>query len=80
MADAGQQRQVVAGELVTLGRHRATPQGAPARQWQEGEEIVRLTRLRMADGQSFRMEVTMLARTVLPDASAIGESPDSQSL
>ncbi|WP_354687006.1 GntR family transcriptional regulator [Cupriavidus necator] len=63
-----------ASELVAFERRRATPPEAAALALQEGEEIVRLTRLRKADGQTFWMDVTTLALAVLPDASAIGES------
>ncbi len=63
-----------ASELVAFERRRATTQEAAALALPEGEEIVRLTRLRKADGQIFWMDVTTLALAVLPDASAIGES------
>lgn len=63
-----------ASELVAFERRRATPQEAAALALQEGDEIVRLTRLRKADGQTYWMDVTTLALAVLPDASAIGES------
>lgn len=63
-----------ASELVAFERRRATAHEGAALALQEGEEIVRLTRLRKADGQIFWMDVTTLALAVLPDASAIGES------
>lgn len=63
-----------ASELVAFERRRATTQEATALALPEGDEIVRLTRLRKADGQIFWMDVTTLALAVLPDASAIGES------
>lgn len=62
-----------ASELVAFERRRATTQEATALALPEGDEIVRLTRLRKADGQIFWMDVTTLALAVLPDASAIGE-------
>ncbi|WER46311.1 GntR family transcriptional regulator [Cupriavidus sp. WKF15] len=63
-----------ASELVAFERRKATAQEAGVLALQAGEEIVRLTRLRKADGQTFWMDVTTLALAVLPDASAIGES------
>ncbi len=63
-----------ASELVAFERRQATAAEAEALALRPGEEIVRLTRLRKADGQTFWMDVTTLALAVLPDASAIGES------
>jgi GntR family transcriptional regulator len=63
-----------ASELVAFERRRATAPEATALALPEGDEIVRLTRLRKADGQIYWMDVTTLALAVLPDASAIGES------
>ncbi len=63
-----------ASELVAFERRLATEQEAAILALSAGEEIVRLTRLRKADGQTFWMDVTTLALAVLPDASAIGES------
>lgn len=63
-----------ASERVAFERRRATTQEAAALALPDADEIVRLTRLRKADGQIFWMDVTTLALAVLPDASAIGES------
>ncbi|SPA28501.1 GntR family transcriptional regulator [Cupriavidus taiwanensis] len=63
-----------ASELVGFERRRATAQESAELALAEGDEIVRLTRLRKADGRIYWMDVTTLALAVVPDASAIGES------